>query len=163
MQTNSLEIGFVFFLLELTQLGFLLLFSRIRLLRTTPIMAWLKSSVFALLVFILLFAGIFDPSQTLWIFLFWLGQIPLLFMWWSTLQWGSSVTILRVLGCSDFPIDLHKWKQMTSFADKAQDLKDNRLDLLIALKLVRIRNETYEVTALGRFLNSVVKCLRGQK
>jgi hypothetical protein len=159
MPTHFLENFFVFFLLELIQLGFLLLFSRVKHLRTTPLMAWLKSSVFALFILLFLSAEIYDASEVRWIFLFWLGQIPLSFMWWSTLQWGGSLTILRALGSNSFPIDIHEWKQVTSFGDKANDLKTNRLKLLTVLRLIRSNNESYQLTTLGRFLNYSFKFL----
>lgn len=153
MKLLFFENFFILFLLEIAQMGFLLFFSRVKYLRKTPFMVWLKSSVFALLFLLFLSPVIFDPSEVRWIFLFWLGQTPLSFMWWSTLQWGCSLTILRALGINRFPIDIHDWKQATSFADNANDLKTNRLKLLTVLRLIRSDNESYQLTMLGRFLN----------
>lgn len=153
MKILFIENFLILFLLEIFQVGFLLFFSRVKHLRTSPFMAWLKSSVFALLFLLVLATEIFDLSEVRWIFLFWLGQTPLSFMWWSTLQWGGSLTILRVLGSNRFPIDIHEWKQATSFAGNANDLKTNRLKLLTVLRLIRSDNESYQLTTLGRFLN----------
>lgn len=159
MKILFVENFLILFLLEIAQMVFLFFFSRVKHLRTTPFMAWLKSSVFALLFLLFLSPEIFDPSEVRLIFLFWLGQTPLSFMWWSTLQWGGSLTILRVLGSNRFPIDIHDWKQATSFADNANDLKTNRLKLLTVLRLIRFDNESYQLTTLGRFLNYGFKLL----
>lgn len=126
-------------------------------------MAWLKSSISAVSIFLLLFAEIFDSRRMLGIFLFWLGQIPLSFMWWSTLQWGGSVTMIRVLGSNDLPVDIYEWKQMTSFADEAKDLKKNRIKFLKALKLIRFHSEIYQLTILGRFVSCSFKLLGSQR
>lgn len=159
MKIFFVESFLILFLLEIAQMGLLLLFSRVKHLRTTPFMAWLKSSVFALLILLFLYTEIFGLSKVRWIFLFWLGQTPLSFMWWSTLQWGGSLTILRVLGSNRSPMDIHEWKQVTSFADNANDLKINRLKLLTVLRLIRSDNESYQLTTLGRFLNYGLKLL----
>lgn len=143
----------IFFLLELIQIGFLLFFSRVAYLRTSPLKAWLKSLVFSLLLLLLVTAEILDPRQKLLILLFWLGQIPLSFMWWSTLHWGGSITLLRVLGNNRFPMDLNEWKQKTSFAESASNLKKNRLKLLVHLKFIRVENQIPKLTTLGRLLN----------
>ncbi len=157
MKNYLVENFLLVFLIEITQIGFLLLFSRVKHIRTTPFMAWLKSSVFALAILLFFSAEIYDFNEVRWIFMFWLGQIPLSFMWWSTLQWGGSLTILRALGSKGFPIDINEWKEVTSFADEANDLKTNRLKLLTVLRLIRSGNESYQLTTLGRFLNSGFK------
>lgn len=98
--------------------------------------------------------------QSLLTFLIWIAEVPLLFMWWSTLKSGATVSLIRNLGGFSEPVCLDDWYQASIFGNEMRQQFAKRLAILQRIGLIRWSDTDAVLTIRGKVVLTILKIWR---
>ena len=97
----------------------------------------------------------------------WLAGVMLLlsvilfaFMLWSVLCWGYTLSMLLCLEKNSYVDDLRHWQRLYTQSDDIRRLTLNRMQLLVWMKCVSVKNSEMEVTAIGYRVAYIIRRLQ---
>lgn len=93
-------------------------------------------------------------------YLIWIAEVPLLFMWWSTLKSGATVSLIRKLDGFGDPVRLDDWYQASIFGNEMREQFAKRLAMLQRIGLIRWSGTHAVLTIRGKVILMILKIWR---
>ena len=82
-----------------------------------------------------------------------------LFMIWSVLCWGYTISMLLCLSQPKSVTNLHDWEKLYTNTDSLLTLTRNRSQVLVWLGLAKIDKDIVQLTSFGKLFSSMVNAI----